>query len=160
MTNANSNTKKNNDFDIETAITILDKEGFTKYALELAIKHRLHNAYLNIQTRLSSSSSTNNANNANIESAISYFTSLVFDTNTNTNDLLSLLLTHGRSMLFGAPEQMTVIVIKLCTGDFEALRPENVTSSPSKYLLPLNVDDVMEIFIDQDKHLQVFIEGC
>ena len=154
MTNSNTHIKKDTDFDIESAIKILDKEGFTKYALELAVKHRLDHEYLTIQTRSSSNSKT-----ANIESAISYFTSLIFTSNTKADTLLNLLSTHGRTMLFGAPEQMTIVLIKLCSGDFESLRPTTITSSVSKDLYPLAIDDVMEIFVDQDKHLRVLIEG-
>ena len=129
-------------FDVETAIEVCRSAEFYDHALYLAQKYEDHDAFIRIQMEDLNSP----------RDAATYIQELEFE------DTKKYLLKYGSVLMTHIPEEMTQILIKLCTSS--GVEPANAGDEAEKKEEEKvgRPEDFIQIFVSQKQWLLKFLE--
>lgn len=145
-------------FDVLTAVSILQGSGFIEHALRLALRHRLHQSYIQIQL---------NKRPPEADKAMSYLIALIFEPDVTADDFRALVLAHGRALLATRADAFTGLLMKLCIADYKLLRPSGGGSSGAPAagsiatcsIPTITLNDVVSFYCKDDARLRMLADG-
>lgn len=144
-------------FNADASIDILVNGGMISEALKLAQRSQKHLRTMELLLKRAN-------DEAGVMAAMTHLTELVLSV--SCGDLVEIIRIHGPRLLRLEPDAITALLVRLVTGDLDALRMRPADSNGANKELPhtllsssIAIDDTIAVYVDNTKQLNIFLEA-